>query len=306
MPVSDGSTPSSNPPWRRLFAGRALSVVDYRCSAGPGDAPFAEHHRSHSIAYVRRGAFGCRCRGRSFELVPGSLFIGHPGDEYVCTHDGHGAGGDECLSFQFEPEAIDELGGAPAAWRVGALPPLPQTTVLGALAQASAEGHSDLAVEEVGWRLACHLIERLGAGVAAPPAVTAAARRRAVRAALWIDEHATEDVDLDRAAAEAACSRFHFLRLFARVFGLTPHQYLIRRRLARAARMLAEEPSPVTEVAMRSGFGDLSNFVRTFGRAAGCSPQAFRRSVRGGRRGREQGARLRNFLQDPVAAVARG
>ena len=53
---------------------------------------------------------------------------------------------------------------------------------------------------------------------------------------------------------------------------------------SRAAKLLAEETLPVTDVALDCGFGDLSNFVRTFGRAAGVSPKRFRRAANGERR----------------------
>jgi AraC-like DNA-binding protein len=65
---------------------------------------------------------------------------------------------------------------------------------------------------------------------------------------------------------------------------VTPHQYLLRLRLARAAKLLAEEDISVTDVALEAGFADLSNFVRTFRRAAGVSPSRFRRTARGERK----------------------
>ena len=80
-----------------LLQGKSISVRDFRCTAAPGDKPFAERFECHSISYVRKGSFGCHSRGRFFELVAGSILVGHPGDEYVCTHD-HVCG-DECLSF---------------------------------------------------------------------------------------------------------------------------------------------------------------------------------------------------------------
>ena len=86
------------------------------------------------------------------------------------------------------------------------------------------------------------------------------------------------------AAAEAGLSPFHFLRLFSRVLGVTPHQYLVRSRLRRAARLLADGVPSVTDVAFEVGFGDLSNFVRTFHRAAGVSPGRFRRAAKGDRK----------------------
>jgi AraC family transcriptional regulator len=81
-------------------------------------------------------------------------------------------------------------------------------------------------------------------------------------------------------------SAFHFLRVFSSVVGVTPHQYLLRARLRRAARLLAGSDRPVTDVAYDVGFGDLSNFVRTFHRAAGVSPRGFRRMAHGDRTSR--------------------
>src|SRR5271169_1853059 len=83
---------------------QAISVIAHRCDAGPDDAPFVEMHDSFSISYVRKGNFGCRARGGSFELVTGSILIGHPGDEFTCTHE-HGRG-DECLSFHPAPALV--------------------------------------------------------------------------------------------------------------------------------------------------------------------------------------------------------
>jgi hypothetical protein len=113
----------------------SISVYDYRCTAGPDSKPFVEQHRCHSIAYVRKGSFGCTKRGQSFELVAGSLLIGHPGDEYVCTHDHHVCG-DECLSFSFSPALVDGIGGKAEVWQAGCAPPLSELMVLGELAQA--------------------------------------------------------------------------------------------------------------------------------------------------------------------------
>jgi AraC-like DNA-binding protein len=68
------------------------------------------------------------------------------------------------------------------------------------------------------------------------------------------------------------------------VLGVTPHQYLVRSRLRHAARLLADQDRAITDVAYDIGFNDLSNFVRTFGRAAGVSPLKFRKASRGDRK----------------------
>ena len=68
------------------------------------------------------------------------------------------------------------------------------------------------------------------------------------------------------------------------MLGVTPHQYLVRSRLRHAARRLADDDSAITDIAYDVGFGDLSNFVRTFHRAAGVSPRRFREGSRGMRK----------------------
>src|SRR3979490_1517714 len=125
----------------------SISVSEFRCSAAPDDTPFVEQFGCHSVSYVRKGSFGCRSRGRSFELVAGSILVGHPGDEYVCTHD-H-ACGDECLSFFLGPELVEAIGARTEVGQIGAAPPLPELMVLGELAQAAAEGRSDVGLDEV-------------------------------------------------------------------------------------------------------------------------------------------------------------
>jgi AraC-like DNA-binding protein len=265
-----------------LLQRKSISVSDFRCTAVPGDKPFVEQYACHSVSYVRKGSFGCRTRGRSFDLVAGSILVGHPGDEYLCTHD-HVCG-DECLSFFLTPELVEAIGDRTEVWRVGAAPPLPELMVLGELAQAAADGRSDIGLDEVGQLFASRFVEVVSGRPREPAVTKARDRRRAVETALWIDAHSHRQLDLEAAAAQAGISPFHFLRLFASVLGVTPHQYLVRSRLRHAARLLADDGRSITDVAYDVGFGDLSNFVRTFHRAAGISPRKFREASRGMRK----------------------
>lgn len=270
----------------------SISVLDYRCSAGPGDRPFTELHEAFSISYVRQGSFGYRVRGKAFEMVAGGVLLGFPGDEFVCTHD-HVCG-DECLSFRLAPEVADAISTDKRMWQGGAVPPLAQLMVLGELAQAAAAGASGLGLDEIGMVLATRLAELAGGSSQKSRKTSPRDRRRAVETALWLDANAHEPVDLESAARQAGLSPFHFLRLFAGIVGVTPHQYLLRSRLRRAARLLVEEDRSVSDIALDVGFGDLSNFVRTFRRAAGISPRGFRRAARTPRRDR-------NIFQDRLA-----
>ena len=179
-------------------------------------------------------------------------------------------------------------------WQVGGVPPLPELMVLGELAQSAADGRSDVGVDEAGLLFANRFAELVAGRARNAAAAHARDRRRAVEAALRIDERSHEAIDLDAAANDAGLSAFHFLRLFSQVLGVTPHQYLIRSRLRRAARLLADGARSISDVAFDVGFGDLSNFVRTFHRAAGVSPRRFRQAARGDRK----------IFQDRLAAGA--
>jgi AraC-like DNA-binding protein len=265
-----------------MDASDPIAVLEYRCTARPHTRPFTEQHTRDSVAFVRKGSFGYRVGADTFDLVAGSILVGRADDEYLCTHE-HVCG-DECLSVHLAPEVTDSLGARRGVFRSRGVPPLPELMVLGELMQAAFDRRSNVGVDEAGLLLAARMTDVVGGARRRAPKAGPLDRRRAVEAALWLEANAARPVDLAAASHQAGLSPFHFLRLFARVVGATPHQYLTRTRLRRAAQLLAGETRSITDVAYESGFGDLSNFVRTFGRAAGVSPRRFRQAARGERK----------------------
>src|ERR1700694_3974327 len=187
-----------------LLQGASISVSEFRCSAAPGDKPFVEQWASHSISYVRKGSFGCHSRGRFFELVAGSILVGHPGDEFMCTHD-HVCG-DECLSFFVNPELVEMIGDRTDVWQIGAVPPLPELMVLGELAQASADGRSDIGLDEIGQAFVSRFVKIVAGRPPKSVAAPARDRLRAVETALWIDAHSHQQIDVEQAAGQAGIS----------------------------------------------------------------------------------------------------
>ena len=204
-----------------LLAWDGVTAYDYRCGVGPDESPSTELHRSFSISYVRKGSFGYHSRGRQHELVPGSVLVGFPGDEYLCTHD-H-ACGDECLrSLRARAGGRGRRGRCALAARLVA--PVPDLEVLGQLGQAAAERRSDVGLEEVGMLLATRLVRSLSGKGRSRRRSRDRDRRRAVEAALWIEAHSHEPLALDDMARQSGLSPFHFLRLFGAVLGVTPHE----------------------------------------------------------------------------------
>lgn len=260
-----------------------VSAAAYTCSSGPDERPFVEQHESWSVSYVQAGSFGCRCRGRSFELVPGSVLLGRPGDEYKCTHEHH-RGGDECLAFFIDEAMVDDIGGGRRRWESGALPPIAEVIVWGELARSAAWRHQGPRIDEIGAAFVTKVVGIIAGQRLPPLRQRPAERRRAIESARWIEAHSTQEVDLQALAQRAGLSVYHYLRLFSSVIDVTPHQYLLRCRLRHAAQLLADEDRSVTDIALDVGYADLSNFVRSFSRAAGVSPRAYRRASRGDRK----------------------
>jgi AraC-like DNA-binding protein len=91
------------------------------------------------------------------------------------------------------------------------------------------------------------------------------------------DEHARSIRDV---AGEIAISPFHFIRQFEALFGVTPHQFRIARRIDHAKRLLQRGELSVTAVCMEVGFASLGSFSDTFSRRVGTSPSAYRRRGR--------------------------
>ena len=130
--------------------------------------------------------------------------------------------------------------------------------------------------------LASLIIERVIAAMAGdrpfPAAPTGREAKRVVEAIRLADKGAARPVALKEMAAIACMSKYHFLRVFRRLTGVTPHQYLISVRLRRAALALASSRRPVLTIALDSGFEDLSTFNKSFRAAFGLTPTQYRAS----------------------------
>ena len=97
-------------------------------------------------------------------------------------------------------------------------------------------------------------------------------RSSLIRAFRYIDEHLGEDLTLESMAAEVALSPYYFARLFKQAAGISPHQYVIRRRVERAKQLLESQPWTVAQVAAAVGFCDQSHLARHFRRLLGRAP----------------------------------
>jgi len=99
--------------------------------------------------------------------------------------------------------------------------------------------------------------------------------QRIVSAKIFIDENYQESINLDDVSEQAFFSRFHFHRLFTRIYRRTPHRYITQKRLDKAKTLLTENKS-VTEVCNEVGFESIGSFSVLFKKEIGFAPQYYR------------------------------
>lgn len=267
---------------RLLAQGEGWSVSDVICTSGPDDHSFEEQHRDVSISIIAAGTFQYRscshkeARTHQELMAPGAVLLGNPGQAFECGHD-HGAG-DRCISFKYTPSFLETMIEAPPRFRAARLPPLRATAPLVARACAALAGTTEGSWEELAIEVAAQtaqLANDADCGEANAPNAVA----RVTRTVRAIERHADTALPLHRLAKQAALSPYHFLRTFTRITGVTPHQFALRVRLREAALRLALDDARVIDVALDSGFGDVSNFNRTFRAEFGVAPRAYRRGA---------------------------
>jgi AraC family transcriptional regulator len=263
-----------------ITSGHGWRVKDVVCTSGPEDSPIEERNDYVSIAVVVAGSFKYRSARGSVVLSPGSLLLGGADESFECSHE-H-VSGDRCVSFNYEPEFFERLAADSAGKRaslkfpVHRLPELPSLTPLTTEAQLGLHLPRSVNFEELALELAGRVLTTLDGQPVSMKGPTTQDERRIATAVRFIEQNFRQPLSLVELSALIGISHFHFLRTFKQVVGLTPHQFLLRRRLHEAALRLRTSSESVLDIALDAGFGDLSNFNHTFRASFGTTPTNYR------------------------------
>lgn len=93
----------------------------------------------------------------------------------------------------------------------------------------------------------------------------------------YLDQHCTEDLSLDNLCARTGYSPGHLIRAFKQYFGMTPHAYMINRRVQYGQREL-KRGTAIADAALSTGFADQAHFQRTFKKLVAATPGQYRRA----------------------------
>lgn len=108
----------------------------------------------------------------------------------------------------------------------------------------------------------------------------AGAEGRMARAIRFINEHISEDLDIQKICDEINVSKYHFCRQFKAHTGMTVMAYLLKTRIVLAAEELKKTDLPVSEISENLGFSSLSYFCRVFKQERGVTPLQYRKQAK--------------------------
>lgn len=134
-----------------------------------------------------------------------------------------------------------------------------------------------LVAESLSMLVLSAVLERLADGKHGTPSAGALAPRKLQKLYDYIEDALAEDVGLNDLAKAVDLTPHHFSRAFKVATGLSPHQYVVERRITRAREMLETGTHPLADVAYATGFSSQAHMTDVFRRKLGVTPGAYRR-----------------------------
>lgn len=255
--------------WSPAGAAQPRAFEDH-CAADPKGSVAQWIYGKPSIGFVLGGWFEYAAQCAPILAGPGALILGNAGDPFSVRHAD--ANGNRRLVVSVHDELIREVAhelGAPPHFSASVIPPGSTATYLGGLIRAISRSDDE----------AQYLLIHAALCVFQPPApqrISALDRARVQSVVRHVEANFDQPCPLQTLADIAAVSRYHFVRIFSHVVGVTPNQYLINVRMRAAADLLLTTKTPIAEVIYGVGFSDISYFYACFRDTFRCTPRQWR------------------------------
>jgi AraC-like DNA-binding protein len=285
---------SSSTTRRLLFESLGISVVDFRCHAHIEPLGFEEPNPTHSIVFIRRGAFGRSHEDETLIADPNHVLFFNAAQPYRYSHPI--PGGDDCTILAVETTHALDLVARHAHNDARPETPFRRThalssrravrlhwEVLALLRQPGPNLVLQDALAELADEAVCCAYRSTGASRSGGTRSAQTWRRRqdlSEAAKLTLSERLNTPPTLAELAHSLDCSPFHLSRTFHATLGLSLREYLKRLRTRVAAERLAAGARDLTELALELGYADHSHFTNSFRHEWGVPPSLFRTTRR--------------------------
>ncbi len=262
-------------------------VRDFLCKCRDSGLSAREYQRRFSLCYVRKGNFQFRAFRDDLDAYNGLVLVNKPGFEYRVSHEHHIP--DECTIFSFDADFYEELAARYSAHFGGFFKDRDRPSMLIRPEMAAEYLHhrilTRLRVGAPSLEVDSLILELVESVLGCPqkwsdlqPLTSSQKKHHLVtveEAKQFLQTHFSADISLDDVATACHTSKFHFSRVFRRIAGITPHQYLMRFRLNHAKQLLKNGSTSVTQAAFDSGFSDSNYFSAAFKNHYNTSPSTY-------------------------------
>jgi AraC family transcriptional regulator len=255
---------------------------------GKGDSDFSAIFANHGITLYLNGCVhlhqvfeGKRARNR---MRAGSVIVSPAGVPKSFQYDGGG----DCLVVHVAPSLIAQVAGSASRGDPAKIEILnefctrdPEIQRLALRLWSEYQAHdiaSGMSAESLGIQMAVHLLRKYSTmrrpSHSSPGELSPTAYERAVD---YIEANLANDLTIQDIADALSMSASHFAHSFKQTSGVTPHQFVMERRIEVAKALLRETTLPIANLSSRVGFSTHSHFCVTFQRLTGETPSAYRR-----------------------------
>ncbi|WP_394780909.1 AraC family transcriptional regulator [Undibacterium sp.] len=244
------------------------------------DHTFAPHvHDGYSIGAIEAGAQRFRYQGADHIAATGTVVMLNPDEMH--TGQAEADGGWTYQMMYIEPDTLLEMTGSEAFFPNAAVHDPQLARAYQQAFKTMWKAADDLAFVSSFTQLIDKVVSRYGknAQPTAPGSSRQQRRTLAMQRVLeCIEDNLDQSLRVEQLAAEAGLSVFHFVRSFAALYHVTPHQYIQARRAARAKNLLSQRNSP-SDAAAAVGLTDQSHLNRWFKRAYGVTPAQYQQQI---------------------------
>ncbi|MGE8496817.1 MAG: AraC family transcriptional regulator [Pseudomonas sp.] len=266
-------------PAARFWRDDALPFIEARQVEDGRELCYARHsHETFSIGVITRGESTYINREVHLRVCEGTVVLMNPGDVHACNPiDG--------LPWSYVMLYVDAvwLGGLQQALGLSEGPGFQPLSAIMSLDRALYEGvvqlydvlTDDAVCVEDKQEAATAFFTRMLRTLETAPLSQSEAHDKLQRAAAFMQQHCAQALKIDDICAAAELSPSYLTRAFKKLYGMTPHAFLLNQRV-QLARLLLKRGEPLAEVALASGFADQAHFQRAFKQLLAATPGQYK------------------------------